>query len=153
MNSQGSIRQFDDNQWVTQPDYAKALELYRRIVREFAKGETRYFDPAQQQIKTITEPTLGIGVSNIFLPGSEVQFGLNARNLRSVGLAIYKLDLTRDVRFSGSADADEGVVENESWLQKLSTAGKQPFTAWAKSLETAEPHQPTNTQVRIDVSA
>ena len=150
MNSQGTVRQLDDNQWVTQPDYAKALELYRRLVREFAKGETRYFDSAQMQIKAITDPMLGVGVGNIFLPGSEIQFGLNARNLRSVDFAIYKMDLTRDVRFSSTSDADEGTMENESWLQKLPTAGKTPVKSWTKPLESGEPHQPTNVQVRID---
>ena len=112
MNSHGIVRQLDDGQWQQQPDYVKALELYRRLVREFAKGETRYFDQAQQQIKAITEPTLGVGVANIFLPGSEIQFALNARNVRSVDFALYKLDLTRDVRFSRSSDADEGDMEN-----------------------------------------
>ncbi|MCA1577619.1 MAG: alpha-2-macroglobulin [Acidobacteria bacterium] len=150
MNSQGTIRQLADNQWVTQPDYAKALELYRRLVREFAKGETRYFDPAQQQIKANTEPTLGVGVSNIFLPGSEIQFGLNARNVRGVEFALYKLDLTRDVRFSRSYDTDEGVMDNESWLQKLTIAGKLPVKSWTRPLETGEPHQPTNVQVRLE---
>ena len=35
-----------------------------------------------QQIKNITEPTLTVGVSNIFLPDSELQFALDARNLQ-----------------------------------------------------------------------
>ncbi|HSD47307.1 MAG TPA: alpha-2-macroglobulin family protein, partial [Pyrinomonadaceae bacterium] len=150
MNQNGAVRQLDDNQWVSQPDYAKALELYRRIVREFTKGETRYFDTAQEQIKAITGPTLSVAVANIFLPGSEIQFGLNARNVRSVNFALYKLDLTRDVRFSRASDADEGVMENELWIQKLSTAGKQPAKSWTKTLEVTEPYQPYNAQVRVD---
>ena len=53
-----------------------------------------------QQIKNITEPTLSVGVSNIFLPDSELQFALNARNVKRVDFALYKIDLTRDVRFT-----------------------------------------------------
>ena len=34
----------------------KALELFRRFVKEFQKGETRYCEQAQQQIQNITEP-------------------------------------------------------------------------------------------------
>jgi hypothetical protein len=71
----------------------KALELFQRITKEFSKGETRYYDQAVQQIKTITDPSLAVGVSNIFLPNSELQFALNARNLRQVELALYKVDL------------------------------------------------------------
>src|SRR5204862_2649352 len=44
MNSYGTIRELNEGQWQPEPDYVKALELYRRLVREFVKGETRYFD-------------------------------------------------------------------------------------------------------------
>ena len=150
MNNNGSVRQLEDNQWIAQPDYAKALELYRRLIAEFSKGETRYYDQAVQQIKSITDPTLSVGVANIFLPGSEIQFALNARNIRSVDFALYKLDLTRDVRFGRSSDPDEGLMDNEAWIQKLPIADKQPAKAWTRALEIGEPHQPFSAQVRIE---
>src|SRR5436190_1874016 len=59
MNSNGTIQQRADGQWQQSPDYPKALELYRRLTREFSKGESRYYDQAIQQIKQITEPSLG----------------------------------------------------------------------------------------------
>ena len=84
MNSTGSINQLDSGEWQQEPDYVKALELYRRITKEFAKGETRYFDQAVERIKEITGPTVTVSVSNIFLPESELQFSLEARNLKVV---------------------------------------------------------------------
>ena len=75
MNNSGTWREVA-GVWRPQPDYVKALELYRRLVTEFAKGETRYFDQATQQINTITQPSLSIGVANVFLPESELQFQL-----------------------------------------------------------------------------
>ena len=72
MESTGSIRQLDNGEWQQEPDYIKALELFRRLTKEFAKGETRYYDQALEQIKQITEPTISVGVSNIFLPESEL---------------------------------------------------------------------------------
>src|SRR4029453_18312742 len=99
MMSYGSIKQIADGQWQQEPDYVKALELFQRMTREFSKGETRYYDQAVQQIKQITDPSVGLGVGNIFLPGSEVQFASSARNVRQVELALYKIDLTTDVRF------------------------------------------------------
>src|SRR5258706_291095 len=76
MESTGSIRQLDNGEWQQEPDYVKALELFRRLTKEFAKGETRYYDQALEQIRQTTEPTLSVGVSNIFLPEAELQFAL-----------------------------------------------------------------------------
>lgn len=150
MNSQGTMRQLDDGQWQQQPDYVKALELYRRLTREFAKGETRYYDQSLQQIRNITEPTLSIGVSNIFLPGSEHQFALSARNVQRVDLALYKVDLTRDVRFNTSADQDEGEGQTENWIQKLATSGREPVKTWTRNIADVESHKPYSEQARIE---
>ncbi len=150
MNSYGLVRPYAEGQWQPVPDFVKALELYRRLTREFAKGETRYYDQAQQQIKIITEPSVAIGVGNIFLPGSELQFGMNARNVRRIDFTIYKLDLTRDVRFSSAVDADEGESEGGTWLQKVPVAGRVPVKSWSKNINNAETHEPINEQVRIE---
>ncbi|HKS10201.1 MAG TPA: alpha-2-macroglobulin family protein, partial [Pyrinomonadaceae bacterium] len=150
MNSNGTIRQLEDGQWQQQPDYVKALELYRRLLREYRKGETQYFDQAEQQVKNITEATVSIGVSNIFLPGSEIQFNLNARNVRRVDFAIYKFDMTRDIRFSRAGDVDEGDAETDTWIQKLPIAGRQPVKAWSRAVDENGSHQQHNAEVRVD---
>ena len=149
MNTNGTIRPLGDGRWEQKADYAKALELYRRLTTEFAKGETRYYDQAQQQIKSITEPTLNVGVSNIFLPGSEVQFMLNVRNVRRVDFALYKFDMARDVRFSRTSQADEGDADGESWIQKLPITGPA-VKSWSQTLEGMVPHQPYYKEVRVD---
>src|SRR5262249_40600459 len=95
MSTNGTIRLLEDGQLQQQPDYVKALELYRRLVREFSKGQSRYYDQAQNQIQTITGPVIGVSVTNFFLPGSEIQFALNTRNVRRVEFALYKIDMTR----------------------------------------------------------
>jgi len=149
MNSYGSPRQLEDGQWQQQPDYVKALELYRRLTREFAKGETRYYDQAQQQIKNITEPAIAIGVSNIFLPGSEIQFGLNVRNVRRVDLALYKIDLPREVRFAKAVSEDEGEGETGPWIQNIQIVGKAPVKTWTKNIDSNEAYKPYNEQTRV----
>lgn len=150
MKSSGTPRPVADGQWQQQPDYEKALDLYRRIVREFGKGESRYVDAALQKIKEITEPTIGVGVGNIFLPDSEIQFNLNARNVRRVDFALYKFDMARDVRFSRqSVDADEGDYEGETWIQKLPINGP-PVKAWSKSFDNSESHQTYSVAVRVE---
>jgi alpha-2-macroglobulin len=149
MNSYGTVQRLEDGQLLEQPDYEKALELYRRLIREFSKGETRYYDQAQQQIKNITEPSLGVGVANIFLPDSELQFGLSTRNVRRVEFALYKFDMTRDVRFT-RLDVDEGEGDSAPWIQRVPTAGRVPVKAWAKEISDSQTHKPFNEQVRID---
>ena len=52
MNNYGSYRSLEDGQWQQRPDYVKALELYRRLITEFSKGETRYYDQAHVPDKT-----------------------------------------------------------------------------------------------------
>ena len=150
MNNYGSYRSLEDGQWQQRPDYVKALELYRRLITEFRKGETRHYDQAQYQIKQITDPSLAIGVSNIFLPGSELEFALNTRNLKRVNLALYKFDMTRDLRFSGLTDEDAGEGEMGPWIQKLPLAGRTPFKSWIKNIDEDDAHKPTSEQTRIE---
>src|SRR5262245_4066544 len=68
--------------------HVKALELFRRLVTEYGKGETRYYDQAQQQIENITKPTISVSATNIFLPDSEIQFHINWRNVKQIALAL-----------------------------------------------------------------
>jgi len=151
MHDVGPMREIE-GQWRPQPDYMKALELYRRLTREFGKGETRYFDQATQQISAITTPSLNVGVSNIFLPDSELQFHLNARNVRRVSFALYPIDLTRDIPGDVSGDAldkDEGAGEMGNWITRISTRGKEPVKTWTKTLNTAD-YKPLSEQTRVD---
>lgn len=151
MNSNGSITQTGDGQWAQEPDFVKALELYRRLTREFVKGETRYYDQAVQRIKEITDPSLGLAVSNIFLPESELQFNLEARNLKTVSFALYQIDLTNDVRFTKNLEEDEGEGDVEAWIQKLRFAGKAPVKTWSKEINTKGDHKPySDDEMRID---
>jgi hypothetical protein len=150
MNTYGTIRLLDDGQFQQQPDYVKALELYRRLLREFAKGETRYYDQAQQQIKNITEPSLAVGVSNIFLPGSELQFALSVRNIRRVEFALYKFDMTRDVRFITTEDEEEGEGDSAPWIQRIPTAGRAPVRNWSKDINDSQTHRAFSEQIRIE---
>ena len=148
MHDAGPMREIQ-GQWQPQPDYVKALELFRRLTREFSKGETRYFDQATQQIINITSPSVSVGVSNIFLPDSELQFHLNARNVQRINFALYRIDLTRDVSSSDSLDADEGSGERGNWITRISTRGRQAVKSWTKTADTTD-YKLVSEQTRID---
>ncbi|HSE16620.1 MAG TPA: alpha-2-macroglobulin family protein [Pyrinomonadaceae bacterium] len=150
MANYGTIRQLEDGQIQEQPDYEKALELYRRLLREFSKGETRYYDSVQQRIKNILEPTMSIAVMNYFLPGSELMFVLNARNVQRVDFAIYKFDMTRDVRFTAAVDEEDGEGDPAPWIQRIPTAGRAPVKTWSKNIPDSQRHTPYAEQSRMD---
>ena len=143
MTSQGRIVPLEDGQWRQEPDYVKGLELFQRLVNEYRKGETRYYDQAQQQIKTITSPTLGVMVPNIFLPDSEIQFHLNWRNTQVIELALYKVDLTHDVRFS-EKDSSEA-----SWIQSIALNEVTRVKTWSKEIENKGDYKPGEETVRL----
>jgi uncharacterized protein YfaS (alpha-2-macroglobulin family)/tetratricopeptide (TPR) repeat protein len=150
MSNYGTIRPLEDGQFQEEPDYEKALDLYRRLLREFSKGETRYYDSAREAIKNITEASMSIAVSNIFLPDSELQFALNARNVRRVDLAIYKFDMTRDVRFTSSVEEEDGEGDPAPWIQRIPTAGRAPVKAWSKDIADSGTHKPFSEMSRIE---
>jgi uncharacterized protein YfaS (alpha-2-macroglobulin family) len=150
ISNYGTMRPLEDGQFQEEPDYEKALELYRRLLQEFSKGETRYYDAAREQIKNITEPTLSIAVSNIFLPDSELQFALNARNVRRIDLALYQFDMTRDVRFISSVDEEDGEGDPAPWIQRLPTAGRAPVKAWSKNITDSQTRRPFSEMSRIE---
>ena len=125
-------------QWQQKPDYVKALALYRRLVGEFKQGESRFYEPAQERIRQITGAAVGVSVSNIFLPGSEIQYHVSWRNLQRVELALYKVDLTRDVRSAGD------------WLQSIDLAAAEKVRGWSKETGDTGDYVPGSATWRFD---
>ena len=144
MANNGRVIRTADGQWRQQPDFVKAVELYRRLTREFRKGQTRYYDNAKNQIKQITEPQLNVAVASIFLPGSEVQFDVKWRNLGGVDLALYRVDLTRDV--------DPTVKERNlnEWVWHLDPAGGRKVKAWRFDTRDTGEHTRGRESIRVD---
>ncbi len=149
MNTYGGVVEVSEGQWQQQPDYVKALELYRRLMTEFSAGETRYYEQAKDRIAAITGVNVFVSVSNIFLPDSELQFALTARNVNRVDFTLYKVDLNRDAQYINLAgDKDEGAGMPGNWITEMSTAGKVPVKQWSKDVKN-EAYRPVSEQVRI----
>ncbi|HWN98419.1 MAG TPA: MG2 domain-containing protein, partial [Blastocatellia bacterium] len=144
MASGGRMTQLADGQWKQEPDYIKALELFRRLLNEHQKGETRYYDQAKNQIDNIIKPALSVGASSVFLPDSEIQFSLGWRNVKRVELALYRVDLARDVRFSEKND------HTSNWIHRIDATGLQRVKAWSKETEDKGDYRPGNETVRLE---
>src|SRR2546423_12254137 len=104
-----------------EPDSFRALELFRRLVKEFNQGESRYGEQARQQIKSITDPVVGVSVQHIFLPDSEIQYFLNWRNVKRIELALYPVELNRDVKLH----------DQENWLHSIALSGLEKIKSWS----------------------
>lgn len=127
-----------------EPDYKKALELYRRLVSEFPKGTTRYYDQATQAISAITSPVVGVSVSNIFLPDSEIDFYVSWRNVKQITFALYKVNLNDAVQFSGSNDS------SGTWVQQIHPTAAQQLKSWTKDTADKGDYVPGQDQVHVD---
>jgi hypothetical protein len=144
MANQGRVVPVKEGGYRQEPDYNKALEMFQRLVREFTKGETRYFDQANQQIKAITDTTLNVSVSHIFLPDSEIQYQFNWRNLKRVDFALYPVDLTRDVRLGEQND------RRRDWLQSIELANREILQRWSRDTGDRGDHVPGNLALHLD---
>ena len=144
LGSSGRVTLRADGQWGQEQDYVEALKLYRRLVREFDKGETRYWDNARNQIRQITAPALGASVSNIFLPGSEIQFNLSWRNLAAIDLAIYRVDLTRDL------DPTRAATHLHGWVQHVDVSAASKVKGWTFDTKDTSEHKTGQEQARLD---
>jgi uncharacterized protein YfaS (alpha-2-macroglobulin family) len=144
MADQGRARPLANGTWQQTPDYPKALELFRRLVSEFDKGETRYWDQAQAQIQNITDPQVSVSVPNVFLPDSEIQYHLNWRNVKQVELALYPVGLNRDVKLAGPER------ERYVWLQSIQLDAQKKIKSWTHDTKDQGDYKPGNEALRLD---
>src|SRR4030095_2808407 len=144
MESTGRVFQLESGEWRQQPDYVKAVQLYRRVLTEFKKGETRYFDQAQQQLNNITNPVVGVYSSTVFLPDSEVQVNLSWRNVKNIEFKLYRVDLPTDVRFTHSD------TSAWSWVTQINVAANAPLKTWSRATNDDGTHKPGQDFLRLD---
>jgi alpha-2-macroglobulin len=143
MMQQGRFLVNENGGYRQEPDFVKALELFRKLVGEFKKGETRWFDHANNQIRNITQVQLGAHVSNIFLPESELVYSLNWRNVKRIDLALYPVDLAGDIAL------DEADERRRHWLTSINLAGREMVKSWTHDTKDDGRHLPGGEQLRI----
>ncbi len=140
----GQVIVHPNGQWQFKPDYVEAVRIYRKIITEFEKGETQYFDNAKRQIAEIVNPVINVSVSNTFLPGSEIQYYLHWRNVNQIDFSLHKVDLTRDVNFSSN---DKSIHE---WIGCIDISSTPRVQSWNVITDDDGTHQPGNEQMHLD---
>ena len=136
---------YDDNGDLrSEPDYEKALLLYRRLQAEFSKGESRYFDQARAAVGSITQPNLSVIVTHAFNPGAEVQFQAQWRNLETIEIAIYPINLAADVSFK---DPDHGPWQ---WTEAVDVSDREAWKTLTLDSKPKRAFYPMSETVRMD---
>jgi hypothetical protein len=128
-------------------DYARALELYRRLLNEFAAGETPYRDEARNAIAEITRPAVTVMIGQTFLPKSEQEIVLAWRNVKQIELTLHAIDLTRDATLG----------DNAQWLDTIPLANAAVARRWTYDTQDDDRHRPGQTIIpmspRVDPGA
>lgn len=142
--SRGRLVPLENGQVREEPDFVKALELFGRLIREHEKGETRYRDQAMSHIQNITGQVLGVMVPSLFLADSEIQYHLSWRNLKRVELALYPVDLARDVDLSGEPASSQG------WIGTVRLSGREKARSWSRETGDQGDHRPGAESLRLE---
>ncbi|MBN2446110.1 MAG: alpha-2-macroglobulin, partial [Phycisphaerae bacterium] len=124
-------------------DYVKAVELYRRLLDEFEKGDTRFYDRATDELKEIVSPRVGVYVATIFVPGSEIQFQASWRNVETVTFSIFAVSLVEDIDFKSK----NVVMPGE---HPIDLAGREPLLTWKHPTGDKGDHVPGQDQITVD---
>ena len=128
LENNGPLEYDEEGNPVRRPDPAQALQLYRRLLEGSSAGESAFHKQSQRRIEQITASRLEVRLSNAFLPGSEVQFQLSWRNLSSLNLDLFAIDLTRGISPTGN------MGRHREWNKWPDLEGRRPLHSWKHQL-------------------
>jgi hypothetical protein len=126
-----------------EPDLRGALALYRQLLAEFEREESAFAQPASLRIRGITEPQLTVWTPGAFLPGSQTGYGLHWRNVARIDLALYPLDLDRDLELTDTDDP------SSNWLQVIDEARLEALRRWTVEGSAEGDHAPAQRQFAL----
>lgn len=126
LSQDGRAVTLSNGQQVRRADYAAALELYRRIVKEFTAQDSSFWGASRDRIREITKAELDVSVGQTFLPGSEIQFNLGWRNIEEIEFRLFRTNLTTDV------DLGSRTPDYKGWLESLKLDDLDRLKSWRR---------------------
>ncbi|HEY3451520.1 MAG TPA: MG2 domain-containing protein [Myxococcales bacterium] len=152
LENQGRLSQTPGGGWRTTPDYVSAAAVYRRILSEFKKGESRFRDEAQERLEDITRVRLEVSAAGIFLPDGAPLLSLSWRNVKAIDLVLYKVELTRDLVLRVRTEKDRSPADDDDasggLARDLDLAKAQKVKAWTRQTKDEGKHLPGSEQLR-----
>ncbi len=143
LENYGRATRDSNGSWVWKQDFVGALTFYRKLLKEFEHGETSWYHEAENRAKAITEASVWASVDQFFLPGSEITYRLGWRNAGRVDLALFQVDLTRDVEFDGNSGIGD-------WLDRVRLEALAPVRSFAHDTKDAGDHRPGQIELRLE---
>ncbi len=145
LEREGRLYFDDDGNMVSEPNFERAVDMYEQLLATFDAGESQYWRAAQRELADIRRPQLSVLVSHVYLPGSEVSFSINSRNLDSIEVNLFPITLNSDLRLKGKIEGSPS-----QWVDQISTELRQAWKSY-----TLEPEPPQvfgfwNEAVRVD---
>lgn len=126
--------------WRREPDAPRALEIYRRIVAEFAKGESGFRNYAEQRITEILREEVVPIVEGVFLPAGDTTFSVHWRNTKNVRYTLTPVELTMAVKITNPDKLGD-------WLASIETAGAVAAVSGEFSTGDDGSHNPGSTNI------
>ncbi len=114
-------------------NFVNALELYRSLIREYAKGESPYQTEAEAAIRRISDPQLRVMVSNQFQPGIIPKFAIAARNLPEIRLTVHQVKLNELLKKESlestfmPGNVEEALLGNLVYDSTISATETEPY--------------------------
>ncbi len=146
LENMGKLIWLSEGQYTYKPDYEKALQVYHKLLQNFTKEESPYYEQAQNAIKRITETTLEVYVNHFFLPGSQIEFSLRYRNAEKIDVSLYSIDLNRDF----APGNEEGPLYQNTFVDHIQIGDKKPFYQTTLKGTAAGDHTEVNTNITLE---
>ena len=143
VETQGKLVLPKSDPWYRTGDAVRALPLYQRLITEFKEGENPFWRLARDRADEIVRQSLDARVDGVFLPGSEVQFTLNSRNLPGLSYSISAADLTKHIDFNGTG------FQSHEWASavRLADGVSRPVAEGTVSWPDSGTHEPCSTNI------
>lgn len=122
-------------------DYLSAVSIYHDLNKHFEHGESRWVNNnggSLTRIWDITSPALRVFVGNAFLPGSEIRFGLEWRNVSEAEFVLYKVNLSEELHRGYETEYFNSFIKNIAGRAKGDYF--PVFMTWKRELENEGKH-------------
>jgi uncharacterized protein YfaS (alpha-2-macroglobulin family) len=127
---------------IVKPDYTEALKLFQRFVQEFPRGTSARTESALAAIDRISEVSLRLAVGNTFLPGSEPAVHAESRNVHTIDLSLYRVDLEK------AFVPDENTAPDQ-WLRAVKLDNAELIRRWKAAAAPDAPHEPVTQEIEL----
>ena len=143
LESSGALTFVENGGFRVEPDYETAVAMYRRLLSDYTERESRFWRDARTRLDSITGPSLGLAVSNVFLPRSEIRFNLSYRNVSEVTFSLSRVDLTSDVT-QWSSD------RQGNFIQAIDASKGRDRSSWTRASQAVRRYVPVNEWVTLE---